>query len=198
MCINRVFLDLDDVLNTFAPHALRSVGCPIGSSDYSSYPIEAGWNISQAAGMLHPTDVFHPSAFWAEMKREVWATIPKSPQFWPLIRLARDAVGPENVFILTTATLSPDCLAGKLEWIREHCPEYFRRQFYMGGPYKRLLAGPGALLVDDNEDNCREFCEHGGSAILFPRPWNILRHVKEGDIEEYLRSCFELETMEEA
>lgn len=47
----------------------------------------------------------------------------------------------------------------------------------MLGEHKHLFAKRGSLLIDDNEAAVRKFREHGGSAILFPQPWNSLGGV---------------------
>lgn len=36
----------------------------------------------------------------------------------------------------------------------------------------RTMRRPGRVLIDDNDTNCAKWREHGGTAILFPQPWN--------------------------
>ena len=47
--IEEIYIDLDDVCNCLGPHVLRYVGCNIGSSDYSRYPGQFGWDTHLAA-----------------------------------------------------------------------------------------------------------------------------------------------------
>ena len=42
---------------------------------------------------------------------------------------------------------------------------------------------PGRLLIDDVQRNCEEFRLSGGTALLFPRPWNGSR-VTPGEFVE--------------
>lgn len=173
----RIFLDLDDVCNRFTMYALRMVGCPVDSWSYRDFNPEWGWDIVKAANTLHPTRKFTTADFWNSISREVWATVPESGEYDTLLCDSASLVGDENVCILSSPTLDPDCLAGKAEWIRKHiCPE-LRRQ-YLIGPRKYFCARPDALLIDDSDKNVREFRQHGGQAILMPRPWNSLWEIR--------------------
>jgi hypothetical protein len=44
---------------------------------------------------------------------------------------------------------------------------------------KYELARPGAILIDDNVDNCRLFREKGGDAILYPQSYNSTIETKD-------------------
>jgi len=180
----RIFLDLDDVCNCFTLYALRQVGCIVGNHDYHLYNHHWGWDIVKAANHLHPDPrrYFTKQSFWELIKREHWARVPWSMEFLPLLRRCIELVSQDNVCILSCPTLDPDCLAGKLEWIRDFMPKDMQRQ-YLIGPRKHFCASPNALLIDDSDDNVTAFRIHGGQAILMPRPWNSLwdrmswRHV---------------------
>ena len=82
-----------------------------------------------------------------------------------------EAVGRENVCITTSPTKCPESLAGKLEWIHGHFPEWMHRQYAIT-PRKHLFARADSLLIDDHSENIERFEAHGGHAILVPRPWN--------------------------
>jgi FMN phosphatase YigB (HAD superfamily) len=174
--IKRIFLDLDDVCNTFTPFALNYVGCPISPTDYGVYKPEWGFDIVKAANALHPHHRFTFRSFWESIHRLAWASVPESPGFRPLLNLCEQLVGRENICILTNPIDDPECLAGKLDWIHEHFPKWMHRQFLMGPP-KHLCARSDALMIDDNDENVRAFRENGGYAILMPRPWNAL-HIR--------------------
>jgi hypothetical protein len=174
--IKQIFLDLDDVCNTLTPYALNCVGCPIDETDFGAYKPEWGFDIVKAANALHPYSEFTLETFWGSITRGTWASIPESPEFRSLLALCERLVGRENICILTTSIDDPDCLAGKLDWIHKHFPEWMHRQYLMGGP-KHLCAGPNALLLDDNDENVRAFRENGGCTIVVPRPWNCLSYL---------------------
>jgi 5'(3')-deoxyribonucleotidase len=164
--LTKIFLDLDDVLNDFTMHTLRSLGCYI-----DEYDPEWGWDIVRAANSFHPLRHFTPESFWSSFDREHWATIPKSPMCDWLIERSVTLVGCENVCVLTCPTPDPDCTAGKQEWIYRNLPNWLHSQFLIGPP-KHLCASPGALLIDDRDKNVEDFRMAGGRAILVPKPWN--------------------------
>ena len=155
--IRRIFLDLDDVCNTLAPFLLHSVGCDIRPSDYVRYPHEHGFNIPDAANAMLGEPRYTPATLWASIPRFVWVRVPES-RLLPLAvgRLRSWAVGRENVCIATSPTKDPDCLAGKLEWIHDHFPQWMHRQYAIT-PRKHLFARPDSLLIDDYSENVDRF-----------------------------------------
>ena len=165
--IDRIFLDLDDTLNEFTPDALKALGCDCQT--YADYPAHCGYNIMAAAAYygLHA----EKKTFWDSIPRSVWAKSTKSEECDWLVEMCAKAVGKKSVFIATSPTKDPDCLAGKLEWIVNNLPEWIHRQ-YVITPRKWLLAGPTALLIDDSVEKLEEFNAHNGVTICFPRPWN--------------------------
>ncbi len=176
----KIFLDLDDVCNKFTMHALEVVGCPVEAGDLHLFNPEWGFDIIQAANALYPTCDSHfkftLESFWRQIGRDVWRDAPESDEFKILLRHCESLVGRENTRIATTPVKDPESLAGKLEWIHYHFPKWMHRQYHMT-PLKYDLAKPGALLIDDSEKNVNEFRQHGGQAILVPRPWNSLHAV---------------------
>jgi len=171
--IRRIFLDLDDVCNTLAPFVLHSVGGNIGPSDYARYPRAHGFNISDAANAMLGGPRYTPASLWASIPRSVWVKVPESDFFPWLLDACAQAVGRENVCIATSPTKDPDCLAGKLEWIHDHFPEWMHRQYAIT-PRKHLFARSDSLLIDDYGENIERFEANGGHAITVPRPWNEL------------------------
>jgi 5'(3')-deoxyribonucleotidase len=170
--ISRVFLDLDDVLNTFTMYALHRMKCGCSSVDYSEYPIGLGWDIAGAANaMLGEKKYKSREDFFNALPPSVWRLVPRSPEFGYLLHRSIKLVGQDNVFILTKPTEDPACAAGKVAWIQGGCPAWLHNQYLIGLP-KHVCAQPGALLIDDNMENVYEFRSAGGEAIVFPRPWN--------------------------
>ena len=176
--IKRIFLDLDDVLNIFTPWVLRCVGRDIHLDGREHNP-EWGFDIVTAANELPVTETgtelgwnvtFTPETFWANLGREVWRDAPISEEFRYLIHKSQEAVGKENVFILTSPTSCPESAAGKVEWIQTYCPEWLHRQYLIGPP--KWVCAHESLLFDDSDDNVKAFRAAGGHACLVPRPWN--------------------------
>lgn len=188
--LKHVFLDLDDTMNSFTMTVLGGVfGCDCGPFDHHKYPTHVGFNLYAAYRVMRPDGPeYELGAFWDMVTRSWWATVPKSLEFDDILHKAVSLVGRENVCILTAPTKCPECLAGKLEWITSNLPPWIHRQ-YLIGARKHFCARPDALLIDDHEENVNKFREHGGRAILVPRPWNRL-HGK--DTLEHLH--LELET----
>ena len=167
MKIKKIFLDLDDVLNEFTMSTLRSLGCKL-----EEYDPKWGWDIVRAANETHPDCTFDARCFWGLFNREYWATLSKSEMCDWLIERSTDLVGRENVCVLSSPTVEPSSLAGKLEWIHNNLPHWMHRQ-YLIGPQKHFCAAPDALLVDDCDKNVSDFIAAGGKTILVPKPWNI-------------------------
>lgn len=184
MPITQILLDLDDVLNQFTPFVLEYIGCPAPIK----YDPAWGFDIIKAANELHPflTDFTHET-FWKQVDRRAWVTVPKSAEFNMLLAESEALVGRESVFVCTTPTEDPECLAGKLEWIHNYLPKWLHRQYIMT-PHKYLLAKPGTLLIDDSNDNVNAFRYAGGRSILVPRPWNSYHGI---DTTVNLKANFE-------
>ena len=174
MKITKIFIDLDDVLNNFTLHALRHVGCPVEPWEFEKYDPEWGWDIVTAANELHPFRSFTPERFWSEITRDVWSTAPVGRQANTILEMCVDLVGRENICVLTSPTLDPECAAGKTEWIQSRLPRWLHRQYFIGPP-KQFCASPGAVLIDDSDQNIKNFTANGGLGILVPRPWNTFR-----------------------
>jgi hypothetical protein len=174
MIPKKIFLDLDDVLNKFTMWALRYVGCPIGRElDYAQYDLTWGYDIVRAANELHPDRCFSVDQFWDCFDQGAWATVPLSDEFHVILCASRAIVGTKNVFILTRPVAYPGCLEGKRQWIKQFMPSEMEENYLIGKD--KYLCGtnsPEHLLIDDVEKNVDNWRAAGGSAVLFPRPWN--------------------------
>lgn len=172
MLPTKIFLDLDDVLNRFTMHALAHVGCPVDVMDDSICDPALGFDLLARANARHPTRGFTYTEFWNMWDFNAWANIPVSSEFHFLLDSCEYLVGKENICILTAPIVtSPGCLGGKLAWIHNYLPKWLHNQ-YLIGPLKHYCARPDALLIDDADHNIDAWREHGGQAILVPRPWN--------------------------
>lgn len=172
--IKRIAIDLDDTSNSLTMYLLgKRFGCDVGPFDYHKFPTEVGYDIIAAYERLKPpgAPVYDIPGFWNQVQREDWSSTPVSPEFQLIFDFAKEVVKPEDIFILTSPTKDPNSLAGKLEWIHAHFPAFMHRQ-YLVGPRKHFCARPDTLLIDDSDEQVNNFREHGGQAILVPRPWN--------------------------
>lgn len=191
--ITRILLDLDDVMNQCTFHALRWVKCPIDDLSYETYPKQFGYDIVTVANYLFDPENFKENphftvgSFWDCLPREFWSTIPNSPQFEMLLGSCEALVGQENICIATAPTIDPECAAGKTEWIQRVMPRWLQRQYQIG-PRKKFFAHPEALLIDDSDENEKQFRAWGGNTLLVPRPWNTNNHR---DTDAYLAERFE-------
>ena len=174
--IKRILLDIDDVCNRFTMTALHYVGCRIDPMKYDSFPTDCQFDIVCAANTLLGYERFTVSDFWEHIPRKFWANTPVSEEFPYLLGWCESLVGQENICLLTSPTIDPDCLAGKCEWVQRFMPRWLHRQFLVG-PCKQFCAHPDALLIDDSDRNVNKFREWGGQALLLPRPWNSLHGV---------------------
>lgn len=151
-----ILFDMDGVLCDFVSGALSAHG--------KSLPMrECQWNFYEQVGLT-------ADEFWDRLtKPEFWANLP--PLFDGLQLLARlQNEGMHADFGFLSSGLCPGSCDGKRQWIKRKLPHMELREIFC--TRKELVAGPGKLLIDDHEPNVQRFIEHGGSAILVPRPWN--------------------------
>lgn len=185
--IRRILLDIDDVCNNCTKYALQWACCPMDYDNFDTvYPRELGYDIVAVANRLLGFKRFDIKGFWNMIPQAYWASCPPTQHFEMILDLCADLVGRDHVCFLTGPTKDPGCLAGKLEWIGRYAPEWMHRQ-YLIGPRKQFAAMHEALLIDDNQVNTDSFCEWGGNALVFPRPWNKNWNLDAG---EYITSEF--------
>jgi hypothetical protein len=180
MISRRIFLDLDDVLNSMTLPIMGQIfDCNISPYAYDYFPWEVGYDIIAAVAQYKRMPKLTPQEFWETVPGSFWATVPKSRECDDLVHTAGCLVGHENVFIATTPTKDPEAHGAKVEWIKANLPEWIHRQYFIT-PRKWILAQPGAILIDDHAENCSRFEYEGGKSILFPRPWNPLHCLSGG------------------
>ncbi len=154
-----VFLDLDGVLVDFIGGAFKLHG--------KSVPLlDVRWGFPEQIGF---TGVNDPT-FWAGMGHDFWACLEWTPEGKQLLEGIEEFVKPEQIALMTSLCETVGAVEGKVSWVRRNLPAYTRRLFV--GPAKHLAAGPGKILVDDYNENVNRFVEHGGRAVMPPRPWN--------------------------
>jgi len=175
------FLDMDGVLADFVAGACAAHGRSFPYTDPANlgiFELVSIWGMSE-------------DDFYAPLHAlEFWENLSVTPEAYELVSIAESAVGSDNVALLTTAPAYPDgSIAGKLLWVKQHFPQFFRKRVIFCRD-KRFLASSDALLVDDRDRNVTDFINSGGHAILFPRAWNAL-HSFDGHVDyvRYVRNA---------
>lgn len=99
--------------------------------------------------------------FWAEhIKAYPWA----SQLYAACCQLA------PTYFLTSPSTHVVSC-AGKIKWLRNFTQNDIFREYVLT-THKHLLAKPGNVLIDDDNEKVETFKAAGGRAILFPQQWN--------------------------
>lgn len=117
-----------------------------------------------------------------------WATLPPHPWMEQLIHYVEDHGCTWSVVTLPTEE-SWYSASGKLEWIRRNLGMSFKNYSITAERWR--LSQDRTLLVDDYEENCREFEAAGkGRAITFAQPWNSKRDRvdKPGRLIDFMES----------
>lgn len=156
-------------------------------------------NFKQRWAAQHP-GTYHPHLLLNTSHDELWASIARSGEDWwlnieplphlqDLIWAVRNAVG-DRWDVLTSPQANLGCYVGKIKWLkREFGPLFTRFHLHEN---KALLAGPGRVLIDDYDENCRRWMQAGGIAITFPQPWNRLHELAAEGPEraiQYVERC---------
>lgn len=157
------YLDLDGVLVDFVGGALKLHGKEIP-------PKEVQWNFPRQLGFADTL----AKEFWDLLGYDFWANLGWTHEGRETLKAVEGAFY-DRVCIMTSPCNTPGAVEGKVAWIKREIPDYSRR--FVVGPAKHLFAGPGKVLVDDNDDNVEQFRLYGGRAVLVPRPWNHRRHL---------------------
>lgn len=153
----KIFLDMDGVISNFNEAVRRR------------FKVE--WH-PQEWGVDHNLFGMTSEQFWKELDQNFWIHMPKFDWSDELV----DYLEPYKPCILTSppaGKIPNGSCTGKEKWICKNYPQFHMEQRFLIGPAKRYVVQPGAVLIDDNANNCHEWIVGGGAAILFPQPWNI-------------------------
>ena len=170
MKITHIFLDMDGVLVDFVGGALRTC---FGNMEATICQTLELW----PAGEYDITKVVGGTIdeFWEAINAEkgFWESLSPYPWAADLIDLVESAVK-RKWSIATSPSRDPQCAAGKVKWLQDNCSKGQSFRNYFITPEKHLLAGGNRtrVLIDDRDVNVDRWRECGGSAILFPQPWN--------------------------
>ena len=172
----KLFLDMDGVLVNFLGGLHAALGVDF---DLDNYPYEKGkWNMFVDIGGFNlpfkTVDSVCTSDFWANLK---WM-----PDGHDILREVVTYRHLYDVYLLTTPMPNLDSASGKMRWVAKHLPYFLDCTIITQAP-KALLAGPDCILIDDKDQNIREWTEAGGIGVPVPRPWNKLHLVADQTCE---------------
>jgi len=164
-----IYLDLDGVCTNFIKSAIYA-----NNLNYEK-TVEK-WK-SEYIGVFEACKVFGISnkIFWENIEKNgesFWADMETYSWFDNLYNSLK-SVG--EVFFLTSPSLSPYSLSGKLKWMQKKLGKNFKN--YIITPNKHLLASKNSYLIDDYPKNIEKFNNAGGNGILFPQYWNCSKVV---------------------
>ena len=145
--ITCIDLDMDGVLVDF----LGAVTKVLPQADISQYSLG-----------LHPkalNNIMHKNRLW-------WANLEWTVHGQALFNACIESALP---VLIMTQPADACSAAGKIDWLEKHCGP---GQRYSLTTSKHHLARPGSLLIDDNQRHCEAYTQHGGSAFLWPAPYN--------------------------
>jgi len=166
----KIFFDLDDVLVDFAGGALATHGQPAWYDENPDCRGGEFWDLPECLGMTK-------EEFWEPLETHDW---------WSNLKALGDGMAMfQHAFmsddtscsILTTPWPCCGCYSGKFEWFMRWIHPSLPVQNFIPVHDKHVYA-QRAILVDDNETNCRNWREFGGYAFLVGRKRNR-RHFME-------------------
>ncbi len=169
---------MDGVLVDFVRGSHQFHGLP-----YDPWPYPAGvWNFVNYLRMSE-------NSFWSPLNYGFWESLPWTPDGKDILETVTDVGLP--IALITTPTLHPECVGGKIAWVKREIPELYRKLIVT--PVKEMCAHPEAILIDDNDSNVARWITQGGKGILIPRIWNAKHFLTDLDICEYIKT--ELNTL---
>ena len=203
--INKIYLDMDDVLVDFESYIsqqilslltdksinhpsltfLRSNVEKLGNLSTLGKALRSALNMKDSQLELNEMyqHLLKVSYIPIGENQAAWESLPTSSKAKELVGLSISLVGFENVNLLT-APLDKHCIRGKQVWIQNHFPEFTSKVIY--NSQKHLWAFPDAILIDDRIKNIEAWNASGGKGILYQ------------DHEEALSQIFTLFTKCEA
>lgn len=103
---------------------------------------------------------------------DFWAGLPAYPY---AAELYNHCAAMAPTYILSSPTLDPSSLAGKVRWLQDRFGRDFRD--YILTSKKEMCASETHVLIDDHASNVAKFRKRGGHGILFPALGNS-RHAE--------------------
>jgi 5'(3')-deoxyribonucleotidase len=150
--MNRVFIDLDNVLTDFDRQL----------ADLLDKPLERGWDFGNDPKIWKKIDTAGEE-FWAKMK-----FMSDGQELW-------DAVKKYKPTILTAPSRHPSSTEGKKLWLKENLPDVP----YIIDSKKQSHAKDGCILIDDREKNIKKWEDAGGIGILHKDAESSIKKLEE-------------------
>jgi len=149
----RIFLDVDGVLADWVDGVRLAAGIEPSTWDTVGHGLLPTQNQAKIDAAMSTRE------FWVGLVRYPWAD-----------ELFQTCQRHGEVIFCTQPFDSPECLAGKYQWLSNHFGATMDNIVFTRKKWR--LANPQSLLIDDNKENCDRFQYAGGHSILFPQPWN--------------------------
>lgn len=126
---------------------------------------------------------------WLPLPQELWANLPIMPWADDLVELILSYEPDVKLRFLTSPIQTPECYAGKFEWIEKHYPALVNRTIVGWG--KPDIVGHDDLLIDDSPKNNKKFADKkkSRSFLYFPAVSNHL-YMDVPDTEEKKNRLF--------
>lgn len=97
---------------------------------------------------------------WKHLDARFWAELQPTPEYNDLIRVAD---------VIITKVVSKYARKGKEAWLKKWAPA--KRKIFTESP-KSYWCTQNDILIDDSDDEIRDWIRVGGVGLLVPRPWN--------------------------
>jgi 5'(3')-deoxyribonucleotidase len=162
-----IFLDLDGVCVDFVGAALKLCGAPEGfvATKYDFF-----------------TDLFLSEAdFWRLIDKAGWRFWSELPEYPWLDEMLKALKKQGRVIFLTAPSSNPLSSYGKVKWFKTKFGPRFG-DFILTNQKDLLAKDDSTILIDDSPSNYQKWGKAGGSAFLFPQPWNesLWNPIKDG------------------
>lgn len=179
----RVILDLDGILADF----IR------GIFKHHNKPYPDPWPV----GVYNINTIlnFNFLECWGSVRSNFWENLPVCRDAHMILETIRKYTN--DIHVLTgvpsihesQSEADAHAAYGKFVWMNRNFPDLAKRMSVTTS--KAYAAGPNNLLIDDSDSLCYRFRNHGGQAILIPRPWNSMAGVDvKSHLERSLRDVF--------
>lgn len=167
--MKRLFLDMDGVLVNWDKGCHELHGIPYRPGGKWPYKLGPdGWHFYRELGMTVPQ-------LFRGQNRDFWANLEWMPDGRKLLQICESKFG-RNITLLTSPYDNDGTVDGRKDWIKRHMPGYIHRVL-IGDP-KEACAHPDAVLVDDCEENIKNWQKMDGIGVMVPRPYNSLFKVR--------------------
>jgi hypothetical protein len=185
--IVRILVDMDGLLTNFDDAACLAHGFPIQMLHDYRQPGE--WSLIPIFARMRG-EIMSVEEFWrviGEHGELFWTSLAQTEWMDPLLQLVKEFNG-SDWHVVTAPSHCPTSYSGKVKWLKSRLGKEFDR--VLATPHKEILAMPGVILIDDNEQNIQRFKLAGGSGILFPIMGNCLHHLANNPVA-YVREQIE-------